>query len=210
MKNPALILACLLTVLAGVVKAEDLPASRPPEPGCTWKRHEFKDLGVRLLFQDCKNPDQPYELSVKDNRLEMHRPSNDVIFGSRCLLEVFSKPAKQSIKDAIKDNFVDKIELQDKVEEHLARESCRVTAFSNVALRGDKVTLTIMPSGKYGKRIDKELKEGPRDFGCGQYGRGQSWTYFEYHPLESVTKYAFVVYGQDAPLLDENSIEFLK
>jgi hypothetical protein len=66
-----------------------------------------------------------------------------------------------------------------------------------------------MPTGAYAQKIDKELKQEPRDFGCGEFGAGQSTAYFEYHPEESKTKFLYVDTGQDEPLFDQASIEFL-
>lgn len=191
-------------------QTENLLGSRPPFPGCTWKRHEFKELGIRILFQDCKDPSAHYELSVKGDWLEMHRPSDDVTYGGRYLLQVFSKPANQDIKETIKKNFVDTIELEDeKIYTSEARKSCRVVPFTEFKLGKGKVALTIDSTGKYRKKISRDLENEPRDFGCGEYGRGQTTTYFEYHPHESKTKYIFVIYGQDEDaLFDQNSIQF--
>jgi hypothetical protein len=75
-------------------------------------------------------------------------------------------------------------------------------------LGGGRLVFELVPTGAYARWIDRELQKGPRDFGCGAYGKGQETVYFEYHPAESKTKFMFVNYGPDAPLFDENSIEF--
>jgi len=85
-----------------------------------------------------------------------------------------------------------------------------VRPFKNAGVKGkDKLLFTIMPTGAYAKKIDKELQQEPRDFGCGNYGAGQSTMYFEYHPGETKTKFLWVDTGQDEPLFDQASIEFL-
>ncbi len=214
MKSNLLILLILFFCInfLNISHAEDIKGSRSPYQNwdCAWKQHEFKDPGVRLLFQKCSSPKMYYELSVKDGWIEQHRPSDDVIFGSHRILRMFSKPAGQSIEDAIKINFIDKIKLQNKSEELQARKSCKVVKTTGFSLQGGKITLTIKPTGNYEKAIMKKLAKSPGDFGCGEYGQRQGLTYFEYHPLESKTKYAFVIYGFDEPLFDENSIEFIE
>lgn len=173
--------------------------------GCEWKPHEYKELGVRLYYQDCADKNAHYELTVKGSAIEEHRPSDDGTFGGPRLLEVFSKKEDQPIEEAISEQFLAKLEPK-------AGAGCRVVKLKNppFALKGKKL-FTIDSFGAYGKEIEKDLQSEPRDFGCGPYGRDQAITYFEYHPQESRTKFLFVVFGMDEqPLFDAASIELLK
>ena len=180
-----------------------LRASRASWQGCEWKRFESAALGVRLLVQDCAAANQHYVFSAKGDWLEMHRPSDDRTFNGPRVLKVFAKPADQPIEEAIRLSVVQQLGPE-------ARESCQVRAAENIDAKGPgKAFYEIVPTGAYEQKIMAELRQGPRDFGCGPYGKGQSQTYFEYHPGETTTKYLFVVYGQDEPLFDENSIEFI-
>jgi hypothetical protein len=190
-------LLCLVATTAGA-------ASRDPETGCTWQPFESKELGVRLLVQDCTDPSAKYVFSAKDGWLEQHRPADDRTFGSPRVLRVLSKPADQPIEAAIRAQFI--ATLADKA----ARASCKVAPAKKTAVKGGgKQVFELVPTGAYEKKIMRELQKEPRDFGCGDYGKGQSTVYFEYHPAQSKTRFIWVDAGQDAPLFDENSIEFI-
>jgi hypothetical protein len=92
----------------------------------------------------------------------------------------------------------------------VARASCQVRPFKNPEVKGaGKHLFTILPTGAYARKIRKELHESPRDFGCGEFGAGQSTAYFEYHPAESRTTFLYVDTGQDEPLFDQASIEII-
>ena len=194
-------LFCLAALPAGATEP-----SRPPEQGygCVWKPFESAELGIRLLVQDCTDPRIHYEFSAKDGWLEEHRPSDPVTFNPAQIVKVLSKPADQPIATAIQQQFV--ATLTDKE----ARASCRVRPFKNPEVKGQgKLLFQIMPTAAYAKKIDKELQQEPRDFGCGEFGAGQSTAYFEYHPAESKTRFLYVDTGQDEPLFDQDSIELI-
>lgn len=178
-------------------------ASRAPmAKDCAWKSFEDKGLGIRLLVQDCPQPNAHYVFSAHGNRLEQHRPADDNTFNGPLVLEMFSKPAAQPIEQAIAAQFIAELPAE-------ARASCKVEALTRPGFGKDKLAFTLVPTGAYKAEIDKELAEEPRDFGCGDYGMDQATTYFEYHPAESKTRFAFVVYGMDEPLFDERSLVFL-
>ena len=189
--------------LAATAALADAP--RPPEPGCTWQPYESAELGLRLLVQDCADPNAKYVFSAKDGWLEQHRPADDRTFGSHRIIRVLTKPASQSVEAAIHEQFV--ATLPDKA----ARASCKVAPAKDTAVRGkDKQVFELVPTGAYEKTILRELRKEPRDFGCGEYGKGQAAVYFEYHPAESKTRFLWVDAGQDTPLFDENSITFTR
>lgn len=180
--------------------------SRPPEHGygCTWQEFASAELGIRLLVQSCTDPRLHYEFSNKDGWLEQHRPADDVTFNPPRLIRVLKKPADQPIEAAIAAQFVATL------PDPIARASCKVRPFTNREVRGrGKQLFTLLPTGAYAKRIARELKETPRDFGCGEFGAGQSTAYFEYHPEESRTRFLWVDTGQDEPLFDQDSIELI-
>ena len=193
------ILAGLMCLAASAASA----ASRDPEPGCAWQPFASKELGIRLLVQDCTDPRARYVFSARDGWLEQHRPADDTTYGSPRVIRVLTKPADQPIEAAIRTQFI--ATLGDKE----ARASCKVAAAKGTAVKGGgKQVFQLVPTGAYEKKILRELQKEPRDFGCGDYGKGQSTVYFEYHPAESKTRFLWVDAGQDAPLFDENSIEF--
>ncbi|MFT3806328.1 hypothetical protein [Arenimonas sp.] len=177
-------------------------ASRPAlAKECQWKPFEDAGLGVSLLVQDCPQPNAHYVFSAKGNRLEQHRPADDNTFGGPLVLEMFRKKKGETIEQAIATRFIAKLPAE-------AKASCKVEALARPGFGKDRLAFTLVPTGAYKAKIDKELSEEPRDFGCGAYGKDQATTYFEYHPAESKTRFAFVVYGMDEPLFDEQSLKF--
>ena len=202
---PKRLMAAMLLSSIGLAAHAAQP-SRPPEQGfgCVWQPFESAELGIRLLVQNCSDSNMHYEFSAKDGWLEEHRPSDPVTYGPSQIIRVLTKPAEQKIEEAITQQFV--ATLTDKE----AKASCKVGPFKNPEVKGvGKLLFTILPTGAYAKKIDKELKQEPRDFGCGEFGAGQATAYFEYHPAESTTKFLYVDTGQDEPLFDQASIEIL-
>jgi hypothetical protein len=194
-------LVCLLSI-----PAQAMQPSRPVEQGygCVWQPFESAALGIRLLVQNCTDPNIHYEFSAKGDWLEQHRPSDPVTYGPARIIRVLQKLADERIEAAIARQFV--ATLDDKA----ARASCKVRPFKNPEVKGaGKLLFTILPTGAYARKIDKELHELPRDFGCDEFGAGQSTAYFEYHPAESRTTFLYVNAGQDEPLFDQASIEII-
>ena len=191
----------ILAALAVRPVAAAEPA-RAPDPGCRWEKFESASLGIRLPVENCSDPRMHYVFSTNGDWLEQHRPSDDTTFGSHQIIRVLNKPADRPIEAAIRQQFI--ATLPDKA----ARASCKVAAAGQTGVRGaGKILVEIVPSGAYARMIARQLKEAPRDFGCGDYGKGQANLYFEYHPAQSKTTYLWVDAGQDAPLFDQNSIE---
>lgn len=194
----------ILLVLALLVVRPALAAEPPraPDPGCRWDNFASPSLGIRLLVENCSDPRMHYVFSAKDDWLEQHRPSDDRTFVSHQIVRVLRKPAEQPIEAAIRQQFI--ATLPDKA----ARASCKVAPAKETGVRGPgKILLEIVPTGAYARAIARQLKDEPRDFGCGEYGKGQANLYFEYHPAQSKTTYLWVDAGQDEPLFDQNSIE---
>ncbi len=192
----------LVGLVLAVRPAAAAAPSRTPDQGCIWENFESAKLGIRLLVENCSDPRMHYVFSANGDWLEQHRPSDDTTFGSHQIIRVMTKPADQPIEAAIRHQFI--ATLTDKA----ARASCKVAPTKDTGVQGNgKILREIVPSGGYARMIDRQLK--PRDFGCGEYGKGQATLYFEYHPAESKTKYLWVDAGQDEPLFDQNSIEII-
>ena len=198
---PTILLAELVLALGPVAAAE---TSRAPDPGCSWENFESSDLGVRLLVENCADPSMHYVFSVNGDWVEQHRPSDDRTFGSHEMIRVLTKPADQPVEVAIRERFIARL------AEKAARASCKVVPAKDTGVHGDgKILLEIVPSGAYERKIMRQLKKEPRDFGCGDYGKGQANLYFEYHPAESKTKYLWIDAGQDEPLFDQDSLKII-
>jgi hypothetical protein len=198
---PSIPLVALVLALRPAAAAEP---SRPPDQGCSWETFESTELGIRLLVENCADPSMHYVFSTNGDWLEQHRPSDDRTFNSHQVIRVITKPADQPIEAAIRQQFI--ATLTDKE----ARASCKVAPAKDTTVRSaGKILFEIVPTGAYARKILRQLKDEPRDFGCGDYGKGQATLYFEYHPAESKTKYLWVDAGQDEPLFDQNSLAII-
>jgi len=172
------------------------PSRSPSDPGDTWEPYEFRSLGIRLLFENIKGVENYYQLSSNGNWLEQHRPSDDRTYGGPQIIQVLSKPASESIEETIRKNFIP------------PGTECKVTPYKAPVHDPNKVFLQIRATGK----LEQQLAQSDGKPGCDEFGQYTGCEdpiiYFEYHPLESKTKYAFVVFGGDAhPLFDEKSIQ---
>lgn len=194
--------------------------ARSAGEGCIWKPYKFKQLGIRLNYKDCADPDSRFVLRQDGDWIKQHRPADDVIFGSHHLIRVFSKSEHQSIEAAIKEQIVANITISEWKQssrnlrdQRSARAVCRAVVMKpRQGLSADKILLEIYPkNGAYYSKIKQDLKKFPCDFGCGEYGAGQGSRYFEYHPTKSKTRFIFVEFGwDDDALFDENSIEIFE
>lgn len=183
--------------------AAPVKPSRASWKDCKWQSYEFKKPGVSFLFQECKNSNAHYEITVKGDWIEEHRPSDDKTFGSHQIIQLFEKSASQTLDEAIQEKIISKLMGE-------AKKDCKpVSPKKSLLADKRKIVRIVIPTGDYAKKIAKEPVEGPRGSDCGQYGYSEGEVYFEYHPEESKTKFAFVIYGMDEPLFDENSIRFL-
>lgn len=215
-----LITAFFYLLLAWNVCGAVQTSLRDPGPGCTWKLHEFRDLGVRINYKSCDSSQSQWELRQKDDWIMQHRLGDDVIFGSHYLIRVFTKPADQSIEDAIREQVISKIEvnewkskLRNLKDQKLARKACEpIEVERHFRNTEAKIRLELYPKdGPYRRSIERDLRSFPRNFGCGAYGAGQGSRYFEYHPQASKTRFIFVEFGWDEDaMFEENSIELFE
>ena len=159
----------------------------------------LRDASRRVIWRE-----RTHLAQVESGRLPGEAAADDVTFNGPRLIRVLVKPAAQIIQDAIAAQFIAALPDTE------ARANCKVRPFSNPAVKTKaKPLFTIMPTGAYARKIDKKLKEEPGDFGCGEFGGGQSIAYFEYHPAETKTRFLWVDTGQDEPLYDQDSIEVI-
>ena len=58
-----------------------------------------------------------------------------------------------------------------------------------------------------GLKVDEEIKNGKKDYGCGDYGAVVSGErYFIFHPDEDLRKFAFIQMPENKSLFDRDSI----
>ncbi len=178
-------------------RARTLLPSRPQGNGCVWKPFEAPALGIRMLVQNCSEPDWRYVFAVSGNAIFVKSGAAK----NEKIVELFTKPAEQSLGDAIEEAFIQKLTGE-------AKASCQVRVVKDsLVVLSEQVIVDIAPTGAYGVRIADEAREGRRDLGCGDYGANKDGTqYFVYHPDEDKTRYLFVAQPENKSLFDQDSI----
>lgn len=204
---PALLaVGCFPFVCCGAHAAEQWLPTRKAWDGCHWSTFADAKAGIKLLYQDCKDPSAHYVFSMKGNVVEKHRPADDVTFNGPTAVEIYEKPVESSMPQAIKTQFIDTLSSTE-------RANCYVVKEEPLPDHPGIERYRIVPKASYEKKItDAFMKENPEggipyDTICGDHGQWAAGVaYFEYHPAESKTKFIYVIVGQDEPLFDENSI----
>lgn len=172
--------------------------TRTPYPGCTWKMFESAELGIRMPVQECSKPSDHYVFSVEDNKVVHVLPVDKE---PTVAVEVFTKPADQPIREAIKERFIDTLPGG-------FNKTCVVDSPSGTT--SQKERFVIKPNEARMKIIEKEAGTDMPDYSeCGDHAINYAITYFEYQPERSKTTYFYVYGGQDQQPFDEGSIEIL-
>jgi len=180
----------------------ELLPSTPPGPDCNWEPFESKELGLRMLVQQCPKANKKYQFYSKNNQIIAKETfDNKQKISDKVLIEFFYKLSDQSIRDVISDQFVSQLNPE-------AQKNCQVkNTRDRLFLLSEQVTINIIPSGDYALKIDEEVKNGRKDYGCGEYGANiADDRYFIYHPNEDLEKFLFIHVPENKSLFDENSI----
>ncbi len=205
MCNAMVMLLLWFTIALGARPATLAAPSRKPQPGCAWKRFDADALAMSLWYEDCAAPNAHYELSVRNRRLEMHRPSDDVTYNGPYIAEVFSKSATETIERAIERQFISKLPKNADTRHCKAIRDVKTSK----SLGPDKVVLVIGLDHAYEKKYVARFKDEIPPRACGDFGEDyDSSRYFEYHPSESQTSFLFVEAGQDEAVFDASSFRF--
>ena len=184
-----------------------LAAARPPERGCAWKTLSSADVGVELLHQRCELGFRiiDYVASAKDRSIYEVIVDTGAHRGSReALIVLFDKKPEETPEAAIKRAVFGKLTLKQ-------RRHCAVVPKKLGFLGADKRAYTISPDESYAADVARKAGDQIPPPPCGQHGEmPDGFTYFEFHPAENPSRFAFVVFGQDEhPLFDESSLKFL-
>lgn len=104
------------------------------------------------------------------------------------------------------NNINDVKDILEKSEGWDSRQTCK---FKQIRSDRDGVRrYALTPDGEYARQVDALMKKEPVPQTCSGWGMGNSGSrYFEIHDAHP-DKALFIEVGQDAPLFDENSIEF--
>ena len=168
----------------------DQIASRPAYEGFEWT--ELCGAGLKLNLQKndhirlLADPSLPGIVMVRDQDLT-----------PKMLIQIFD------LKNQNIDDVILALESTDGWDK---KQTC---TFKEVASGRPGVRRYVMvPDGQYGVEINKQMQTEPVPATCNGWGVGNSGSrYFEIHENHP-DKAVFVEIGQDAPLFDENSIEF--
>jgi hypothetical protein len=211
-------LAAALALLAGAAAlcsaAEPSAPSRAPEKGCQWTWLDTPGAGVTLLYQKCvfKSRKTDFAASAKDGIVYEtwedagRRDPKDKSprFGQEPRIQVFAKGSDENISVAIK-------RVAAKKQSRRERKHCDVVARTFDFLNAYKRAYVLSPDEELAAKLANKAGDGVPPPACGPYGdQPDGLGYFEYHPDESATRFAYVDFGQDEhPLFDETSLVFL-
>jgi hypothetical protein len=211
-------LAAALALLAGAAAlcsaAEPAAPSRAPEKGCVWTPLSAPGLGLQLLYQKCGFGHRviDYAASAKDGivyetyeETGPRKPADKTPrFGQEPRIQVFTKGADENISVAIK-------RVAAKKQSRRERKHCDLATKTLDFLGAYKRAYVLSPDDYLAAKLANEAGDGVPPPACGAYGdQPDGLAYFEYHPDESATRFAYVDFGQDAhPLFDETSLLFL-
>ena len=219
-------LAAALLVAAGVTAfaqegavapppaPEAVQPSRPPQKGCEWMRVSAPGLGLQLLYQQCAHTHRKtgFAVSVQDGLIydtwEDTGPRDPKDKSPRVghdpRIQVFTKSAEENIGDAIK-------RVAAKKQSRRERKHCDPVMRTFNFLNAYKRAYVLTPDDYLASKLaNKGGDEGVPPPACGAYGdQPDGLAYFEYHPDESQTRFAYVDFGQDEhPMFDESSLVF--
>lgn len=163
---------------------------RQPYDGFEWK--ELSGAGLRLWVQENEHirlladPSLPGIVMVRDGDAS-----------PMALVRIFDLP---------NNDIDDVLQTLGHSDGWDAGQTC---AFREVNFgRSGVRRFVLAPAGEYGSSIAERMKTEPVPSTCNGWGTGNSGIrYFEIHE-DTPGKALFVEIGQDAPLFDENSIEF--
>jgi hypothetical protein len=180
----------------------ELLPSMPPGPDCNWDNFQSQELGIRMLVQNCPKSTKKYQFFTRDNSVIAKEIINSN--GSsqeNIIIKIFHKLPDITIRDAIRQQFINQLTGE-------ALTNCQVKRISDrLVLLSEQVTLEISPTGDYALKVDEEIKNGKKDYGCGDYGAVVSGErYFIFHPDEDLRKFAFIQMPENKSLFDRDSI----
>jgi hypothetical protein len=171
--------------------------SRSADAGCKWKPFEDQKVGIRMLTEDCSP--QQYTYSILNNSIERQNIASPSLPKEK-IVEIFTKPAAQTIQNAIQKQFIDTLP-------GTFSKTCSV--IKNEKILNDSERYSIEPNPARKAILNTEAKSDiPNYSECGEYATDpDSEQYFEYQPNNSTTKFMFIWVGQETPSFDEDSIK---
>ena len=180
----------------------ELLPSMPPGPDCNWDNFQSQELGIRMLVQNCPKSSKTYQFFTRDNTIiakEIVKSTGST--QENIIIQIFHKLPDLTIRDAIRQQFINRLTGE-------SLTNCQVKRITDrLVLLSEQVTLEISPTGDYALKIDEEIKNGRKDYGCGDYGAAITGErYFIFHPDEDLRKFAFIQMPENKSLFDRDSI----
>jgi hypothetical protein len=209
-------LAAALALLAGAAAlsfaTKPLPGpSRPPNRGCAWSWLNAPGLGLDVLVQKCAFKARNVAFAAKDGIVyqtfeELAPPKKGdktPRFSQEPRIQVFAKGADENILVAIKRVAAAK-------QSRRERKHCDPVTRTFDFLNAYKRAYVLTPDDYLASKLADKAGDGVPPPACGAYGdQPDGLAYFEYHPDESTTRFAYVDFGQDEhPMFDESSLVF--
>jgi hypothetical protein len=185
--------------------------SRPPAKGCQWMQLNAPGLGLQLLYQQCayKRRKTSFVAVPKDGIVyetwEDTGPRDpkdkSPRVGQEPRIQVFTKGAEENIGAAIKRVAAEK-------QSRRERKHCDPVMRTFNFLNAYKRAYVLTPDDYLAAKLANKAGDDVPPPACGAYGdQPDGLAYFEYHPDESQTRFAYVDFGQDEhPMFDESSL----
>lgn len=170
-------------------------ATLPSTPeGCVWSEQTFSVLSMKV--QQCVA--DGFTFGVKGNAIYKYKGDLDTI-ALNPVLEVYAKGADEPVMDAVMSLVAGTIPADE-------QGKCLVQKAPYSLLDAKKELYVLAPTSAYQKVIDDRRANEKNVVACGEYGQHDIAQYFEYHPEQSKTLFAFVRSGEHGKDFDQNSI----
>ncbi len=202
----------------------DLPPAAPGYPpvhasnpvaqdNCWWIPFESKKFGFEAAVQTCADPKMTTLVTETETGLQWQTLPESGTVQKGQILTVLTKPAGQSIEDAIRQQFVMKLKVP------AARTSCKVIKdFGNgtpddtgISKNNPSIQFySIKATGPYSK-LKKFNSEDATEAPCPDLESNDAISmFFQYNPEESKTKFLFFQEDDNGSILNNDSIHFAK
>lgn len=149
--------------------------------GCEWLLKDFTALTMQV--EQC-NGKQTFNYGVRGNGVYKFTTSIDTPTGAP-VLELYAKSDDEPVMDAVMSLVSSTIPADE-------QGKCVVRKMSGNFSDQSKEMYALAPTADYQKVVDGRLANEPNFMACGAYGSIGGRQYFEYHPGESKTIFAFV------------------
>lgn len=179
-----------------------ITVSRDPAEGCTWEMFDASAIKLKFSVQKCKDAASygDIALKVEGNAVVQYLQGKKAYEA----IEVFQKKASEQPEVALRKQFISKLTQKEQRGCWVTKEDPKRVGSS---VKAGQSIYTIDPIPEYVKELETQ-QEGPMS-ACGDYGLTNGIQYFLFQD-SNPEMFVFVRVGQDAPLFDEQNIEFLK